>query len=89
LGSKLNPGEFDCYANLEPDEPYFVLMGRDRQSSRLVRDWADRRAAEINKGLRPKEEMTQVYEAYQVANWMEDFYRMRLSTKKPPVKQAG
>src|SRR5258708_6825333 len=32
--------EFDCYANAHPDEPIFVLLGRDRHEAGLVRLWA-------------------------------------------------
>ena len=28
MGTKNNPGRFDCYGNAEPDEPIFVLLGR-------------------------------------------------------------
>lgn len=40
MGSKNNPGQFDCYANAHPDEPMFVLLGRDRIGGSLVRLWA-------------------------------------------------
>ena len=40
MGSKNNPGKFDCYANAEPDEPMFVLLGRDRHAPSLVWLWA-------------------------------------------------
>ena len=43
MGTKNNPGDYDCYANAEPDEPMFVLLGRDRHGSALVRQWADTR----------------------------------------------
>ena len=26
MGTKNNPGKFDCYANAKPDEPLFVLL---------------------------------------------------------------
>lgn len=29
MGTKNNPGKYDCYAKLEPDEPHFVLRGKD------------------------------------------------------------
>lgn len=32
MGTKNNPGAFDCYANAEPDEPMFVLLGRDKHA---------------------------------------------------------
>lgn len=40
MGTKLNPGAFDCYAKLEPNEPYFVIMGRDPMGQQLVTMWA-------------------------------------------------
>lgn len=46
MGTKNNPGKFDCYANAEPDEPMFVLLGRDRHAPALVTIWAALRAAE-------------------------------------------
>lgn len=44
MGTKNNPGKFDCYANAEPDEPMFVLLGRDKHAPLLVKLWADLRA---------------------------------------------
>jgi len=44
MGSKRNPGAFDCYSKAEPDEPMFVLLARDKGAPELVRKWArDRR----------------------------------------------
>lgn len=44
MATKNNPGKFDCYANAAPDEPMFVLLGRDRHAPTLVRLWALLRA---------------------------------------------
>lgn len=44
MGTKNNPGNYDCYANADPDEPMFVLLGRDRSAPSLVEAWADARA---------------------------------------------
>ena len=44
MGSKNNPGKFDCYVHAHPDEPMFVLLGRDPVGSLLVRLWAEVRA---------------------------------------------
>lgn len=44
MGTKNNPAPFDCYANAAPDEPMFVLLGRDRHAEVLVRLWAILRA---------------------------------------------
>ena len=46
LGSKRNPGPFNCYADALPDEPMFILLARDPYAPILVRRWAE--WAEIN-----------------------------------------
>lgn len=43
MGTKNNPGQFDCYVNAEPDEPMFVLLARDVSAPMLVRTWANLR----------------------------------------------
>ena len=43
MGTKNNPGQFDCYANAYSDEPMFVLLARDPLAPVLVRLWADLR----------------------------------------------
>lgn len=43
MGTKNNPGKFDCYHNAEPDEPMFVLLARDPMAPILVSLWADLR----------------------------------------------
>jgi hypothetical protein len=40
MGTKNFPGVFDCYAAAKPDEPMFVLLGRDPLAASLVRRWA-------------------------------------------------
>jgi hypothetical protein len=44
MGTKTNPGKFDCYENAAPDEPMFVLLARDPQAPALVWRWARVRA---------------------------------------------
>ena len=39
MATKNNPGKFDCYANAHPDEPMFVLLGRDKQAPKAIREW--------------------------------------------------
>lgn len=41
MGTKNNPGPFDCYAKADPDEPMFVLLGRDPLAPILVRLWIE------------------------------------------------
>jgi hypothetical protein len=40
MGTKNNPGKFDCYEKAEPDEPMFVLLARDPLAPALVEAWA-------------------------------------------------
>lgn len=40
MGTKTNPGPFDCYAAAAPDEPMFILLGRDPDAAALVCMWA-------------------------------------------------
>lgn len=43
MGTKNNPGKYDCYEKADPDEPMFVLLGRDPNAPILVRMWAQMR----------------------------------------------
>lgn len=43
MGTKRNPGKFDCYEAADDDEPLFVLRAKDSEAPELVRDWALRR----------------------------------------------
>lgn len=40
MGTKNNPGKFDCYGAAAPDEPMFILLGRDPLAPQLVAIWA-------------------------------------------------
>ena len=60
MGTKNNPGAFDCYANAHPDEPMFVLLGRDKHAPTLVWLWATMREFD-------KEDPEKVKEARQCA----------------------
>jgi hypothetical protein len=46
MGTKRNPGRFDCYERADTDEPMFILLGRDRHASALVNLWAEMREKE-------------------------------------------
>lgn len=40
MGTKANPGHFDCYHAAQDDEPMFVLLARDPIAPLLVQLWA-------------------------------------------------
>ena len=68
MGTKNNPGQFDCYATANPDEPMFVLLGRDRHAAGLVRLWALLRQ-------RDREDAAKIDEALFCANRMDAWAR--------------
>lgn len=43
MGTKNNPGKFDCYDSAAPDEPMFILLGRDPCAGPVVRMWIQMR----------------------------------------------
>jgi hypothetical protein len=45
MATKNHPGTFDCYDKAHPDEPMFILLGRDPMAGALVREWVHWRAA--------------------------------------------
>lgn len=40
MGTKANPGDYDCYEKARPDEPMFVLLARDPIAPFLVSIWS-------------------------------------------------
>lgn len=67
MGTKNKPAQFDCYANALPDEPMFILLARDPDFARLVKEWATKRARDIDCGERPDTDLAMVIEAKQCA----------------------
>lgn len=70
MGSKANPGHFDCYGRALPDEPMFVLLARDPSAWQLVARWAATRLEAIDRGLQPQSDKALVTEAQQCAEAM-------------------
>lgn len=68
MGTKSNPGAYDCYARAEDNEPMFVLLARDPGAPVLVRLWAELRAI-----LTPDTDAHKLNEADYVANAMEQW----------------
>ena len=71
MGTKNNPGAFDCYDKALPNEPMFVLLARDPVAPSLVRTWASRREWRVNTGQKPESDRAMVEEAYACADAME------------------
>ena len=45
MGTKNNPGKFDCYEKAGPDEPMFVLLARDPDAYWAVGKWIEKKRA--------------------------------------------
>lgn len=82
MGTKNNPGKFDCYANAEPNEPMFILLGRDPHAAAAVRKWADDREEMIGAGEKPETDWPMVIEARQCAEAMELYHHRRAEAKR-------
>lgn len=70
MGTKNNPGKFDCYANAEPDEPMFVLLARDPAAPFTIEDWIARRRWLIDQGEKPVSDYDMLDEAQRCADAM-------------------
>lgn len=47
MGTRTNPGRFDCHAAALPDEPLFTLLARDPLAGFLVSIWASVRMGDF------------------------------------------
>lgn len=65
MATKNNPGDYDCYERLEPDEPGFTLMARDAVAPETIRHWVDLRRD------MPGQDQEQLAEALDCADQME------------------
>ncbi len=73
MGTKNNPGHFDCHDKAHPDEPIFTLLGRDMDAPAAVRRWASKRSARIANGDCPQSDLAKVAEACALADDMERY----------------
>jgi hypothetical protein len=73
MGTKNNPGRFDCYTYAEPDEPMFIVLGRDAAGPMAVRAWIDQRIA----SGKNKPDDQQIVDAREIADAMEQYRASR------------
>ena len=76
MGTKNNPGEFDCYANADRDEPLFVLRASDPLAPMLVRNWAEcyRMQKTAEDGTPTDKTVRKYTEALECADQMAEWY---------------
>lgn len=68
MATKNNPGDFDCYANAEPDEPMFILLGRDPAADACILLWVRLRLL-----LGQSKDDPQIQEALKCAEQMAEY----------------
>lgn len=84
MGTKNQPGIYDCLAKAEDDEPYFVLLGRDSSAPALITAWVNQRRHKIRVGLVPNTpaEHAQIAEAGELAKAMLEFQAKRKAAQQ-------
>lgn len=55
MGTKTQPGPFNCYGEATPDEPIFTLLARDPDAALVVEIWASIREARTGPTDRTRE----------------------------------
>lgn len=75
MGTKENPGKFDCYHLADDDEPMFVLLARDYTAPDLVDRWAEQRMQAILLGFKPRDHLLKVDEAQACARAMREWLK--------------
>jgi len=87
MGTKANPGPFDCYVLARDDEPMFTVIARDPMMPVLVRLWADIQLAGMASGHVPDDqvgrECEKVAEALKVARDAEAWREAHVITNPP------
>ncbi len=87
MGTKIHPGQFDCYRKLDPDEPFFVLRAKDPIAPYCVEAWRCIRAGDLDGA---QESMDQAHNAWQ---WEVDAGRRtplpRTSEKSSEARQCA
>lgn len=89
MGTKSDPGNFNCYENAMEDEPMFILLGRDKQAPAALEKWANERAKAVRQGKKPEEDMEQVHDARKTALEMKAWRRKRHGDWRDQPKRKG
>lgn len=90
MGTKIRPGNYDCYHKLLPDEPFFVLAARDPSAPSLVHEWANEREQDVESGASPPSDRLLVAEARDCATAMQTWRALHLGEwRQDPSKDAG
>ena len=78
MGTKSDPGEFDCYKKAADDEPIFILRANDPLSPKLVRKWV---TMSIGKKRHTRPNILKWMEAMNIAKEMKKWKRQKETNK--------
>ena len=75
MGTKNNPGDYDCYAAARHDEPVFTLRAHDELAPTIVRIWAIMYLKDKRETTPTSEQDRKYHEALKCAEDMEKWHR--------------
>lgn len=87
MGTRDNPGEFDCHGRALPDEPLFTVLARDIDYAAVVCEWAYRRLHRIARGEAPFSDVRKVIEALESADHGTDWRAANLGKWRRPEEE--
>ena len=76
MGTKNNPGQFDCFGKAEADEPTFTLRAKDPAAPETIRAWG-RERRKWERCRRKPDEAARLEEAEACASAMERWRNLR------------
>ena len=83
MGTRNNPGAYDCYSAADPDEPMFILLGRDPLAPFLVGWWVGLKSAHD-----PNASEEKLKEAMETANAMDAWLLKLGKEEKLKLREA-
>ena len=78
MSTKEQPGPFDAFAKLAPDEPYFVLRAKDISAPATIEAWVRFRRGSPSKAAKA-DEAARLTEALACAAQMRDWYARKMN----------
>lgn len=86
MSTPRKPGKYACTPL--PDEPNFLILGRDRHGAAIVREWASQRELAIEMGLAPESDRPKVADARRIADQMEAWRAKHWAGRRGAKKAA-
>lgn len=84
MGTKQNPGRYDCEHAALPDEPRFTLLARDPDAPALVHAWSEARRERVLDGSAPLEDINKAHEAAACADAMRTWRTANMGAWRRP-----